>query len=456
MTQRPKGSKPAAASSASAPAAPKSSRVCIKNLPEKYTNDKLRKFCAEIGPVTDVKIMHKNGVSRKFAFVGFADAKTATKAVERLNRTFIQTSRISVEFARRIGEQPPQSDAARPWSKHSVGSSRHKALHPELYEDEKAKANKKKKNKKKNKKGDKKDKSSKNSGITDPSQISDKKLLEFLRVFVPKKQKSWANDDLVIAAAHENQGKEVASDDSDESDSDSDSDSDGDGDSSSSGSKTKNADTGGAKSRARDGEADLSETGRLFVRNLPYSITEEALENQFSKFGRIAHLHLPRDARQRVKGFCFIEYEIPEKAIQAQSAMDGQDFQGRILHIIPARARDTTQADGAELDGSRGGDSYKAKKQAELRRTAEDKDIWNTLFIRSDTAIGVIAEQMGLGKSEILDRESSASMVGLCILAVKGHIFLFVVDAVGHTNSRTCCVVMWSRCACVGRKSCFE
>lgn len=33
-------------------------------------------------------------------------------------------------------------------------------------------------------------------------------------------------------------------------------------------------------------EEDLADSGRLFVRNLPYTSTEEDLEQLFSKFGR--------------------------------------------------------------------------------------------------------------------------------------------------------------------------
>ena len=80
--------------------------------------------------------------------------------------------------------------------------------------------------------------------------------------------------------------------------------------------------------------------------------------------------------------------------------------------------------DADNRNGASDGTSYKAKKRAELQQTAENKDVWSTLFVRSDTAIGVIAEQMGLGKSDILDRESSGSMVrwlvvwlGACVRA---------------------------------------
>ena len=420
VPSKPKGS------DAAEDAAP-CSRVCIKNLPEKFTNEKLRKYCeSSVGRVTDVKIMHKNGVSRKFAFVGFETPESAAKAVTHLNRTFIQTSKISVEFARRIGQRPPTqgSASARPWSKHSLGSSRHRALHPEQYAEEDAADKSDGKKKKKKDKKDKKHKKGKNHGESDAgsdsaSKISDKKLLEFLRVFVPKKGKSWANDDLVMNAAHEQQGREVSSsdDDSDADQMESDSD-DGSGDDQGTKKNITTSSSSSASSSKVDGDTsaadvDLAETGRLFIRNLPFTITEEDLETAFSKFGHLSELHLPRDAQQRIKGFAFVAYTRPEHAVKAHGEMDGQFFRGRIMHVIPAREKVIPVDPNASRDSrDRGaGDSYKAKKAAELREAAEDKDIWSTLFIRSDTAVGVIAEQMGLGKSDILDRESSGSMV---------------------------------------------
>ena len=49
------------------------------------------------------------------------------------------------------------------------------------------------------------------------------------------------------------------------------------------------------------GGLDLSETGRLFVRNLPFTVVEEDLDAAFGKFGALRELHLPRDGQQRVK-----------------------------------------------------------------------------------------------------------------------------------------------------------
>ena len=86
--------------------------------------------------------------------------------------------------------------------------------------------------------------------------------------------------------------------------------------------------------RQEDTLADLDETigqsGRLFLRNLSYSVTEDDLEALFKPFGPLAELHLPIDKiTKQVKGFAFATFVIPENAVQAFSKLDGTTFQGR-------------------------------------------------------------------------------------------------------------------------------
>ena len=53
------------------------------------------------------------------AFVGFKTTAEATSALEYFNNTFVDTSKISVEYARAV----KSSALPRPWSRHSEGSS---------------------------------------------------------------------------------------------------------------------------------------------------------------------------------------------------------------------------------------------------------------------------------------------------------------------------------------------
>lgn len=47
-------------------------------------------------------------------------------------------------------------------------------------------------------------------------------------------------------------------------------------------------------------EEDISESGRIFFRNLAYSTNEEELRELFGKFGPIADVHLPIDGNTRI------------------------------------------------------------------------------------------------------------------------------------------------------------
>ena len=56
------------------------------------------------------------------AFVGYKTEADATAALEYFNNTFVDTSKIQVEYARAV----KSSALPRPWSKHSEGSSAHR------------------------------------------------------------------------------------------------------------------------------------------------------------------------------------------------------------------------------------------------------------------------------------------------------------------------------------------
>lgn len=45
----------------------------------------------------------------------------------------------------------------------------------------------------------------------------------------------------------------------------------------------------------------------VFVKNLPYECSEDAVKDYFGKFGEIHNVRMPRDDNKRVKGFAFVE-----------------------------------------------------------------------------------------------------------------------------------------------------
>lgn len=132
------------------------------------------------------------------------------------------------------------------------------------------------------------------------------------------------------------------------------------------------------------------DTGRLFLRNLPFTTTEEELTETFRRFGELAEVHLPIDKRtKRGTGIAFILYMIPSDAVVAMNAMDKQFFKGRIIHVLPAAAPkvDANVEAGA---GEGALSSFKKKKEAQKKATREDDTNWNTLFIRVSSTPAVM------------------------------------------------------------------
>lgn len=76
------------------------------------------------------------------------------------------------------------------------------------------------------------------------------------------------------------------------------------------------------------------------MRNLSYSCTEEELSELFCKFGPTTEVFVPVDKHtSQSMGFAFITFMMPEHAVQALNDLDGHVFQGRLLHILPAKPK---------------------------------------------------------------------------------------------------------------------
>jgi cold-inducible RNA-binding protein len=81
---------------------------------------------------------------------------------------------------------------------------------------------------------------------------------------------------------------------------------------------------------------------KLYVGNLNYNTTEDALRQAFSADGReVASVSIIMDRETgRSRGFAFVEMATAEGAQQALQQLDGADLEGRTLRINEARERD--------------------------------------------------------------------------------------------------------------------
>lgn len=95
---------------------------------------------------------------------------------------------------------------------------------------------------------------------------------------------------------------------------------------------------------------------RLYVGNLAYSTTDEALRARFAPFGSLlAAMVLVDRLSGRSRGFGFVEYATDEEALLAIEAMNGSELDGRALVVNPARERGAGGAGGrSKTRGGRG------------------------------------------------------------------------------------------------------
>jgi RNA recognition motif-containing protein len=77
---------------------------------------------------------------------------------------------------------------------------------------------------------------------------------------------------------------------------------------------------------------------RLYVGNLPYSITESALQEMFSEAGPVSSVKMITDRDTgRSKGFAFVEMETEEAAEHAIAEINGKKLEGRALTVNEAK-----------------------------------------------------------------------------------------------------------------------
>ncbi|XP_028314134.1 putative RNA-binding protein 19 isoform X2 [Gouania willdenowi] len=156
-------------------------------------------------------------------------------------------------------------------------------------------------------------------------------------------------------------------------------------------------------------EEDVAESGRLFVRNLPYTCTEEEVKELFAQHGPLSEVHFPIDSlTKKPKGFAFVTFMIPENAVTALSQLDGHIFQGRMLHLLPSTVK-KEKSDTSDAGGP-GSSTYKRLKDAKTKASSSSSHNWNTLFLGTSAVADAIAEKYNTTKSQVLDHESKGSV----------------------------------------------
>src|SRR5580692_4995121 len=95
---------------------------------------------------------------------------------------------------------------------------------------------------------------------------------------------------------------------------------------------------------------------RIYVGGLPYSATEEDLENLFASAGTVKEATIVTDRYTgQAKGFGFVEMENDAEAESAINSLNGTQMGGRTLTVNEAKPREERPRGGGGGGGYGGG-----------------------------------------------------------------------------------------------------
>jgi len=81
-------------------------------------------------------------------------------------------------------------------------------------------------------------------------------------------------------------------------------------------------------------DSDKSDYAKIYVTNLPYTITENQLEEYFTQFGEVSDIAIPKDHYTgKVRGFGFVEFESKEVANKLLQDNEPKYLEGRKIYI---------------------------------------------------------------------------------------------------------------------------
>lgn len=95
---------------------------------------------------------------------------------------------------------------------------------------------------------------------------------------------------------------------------------------------------------------------KLYVGNLPFSVTKDTLEKLFSEKGMVLSVNVITDSVSgRSKGFGFVEMEKNEDADKAIRELNGTEVEGRAIVVNEARPPREGGGGGGRREGRGGG-----------------------------------------------------------------------------------------------------
>ena len=79
---------------------------------------------------------------------------------------------------------------------------------------------------------------------------------------------------------------------------------------------------------------------RLYVGNLSYDSSAEAIRTAFAEHGTVTEVHVVKDRESgRSRGFCFVTMSTEAEAATAMGQLNGTELEGRTLRVDKAQER---------------------------------------------------------------------------------------------------------------------
>ena len=332
-----------------------------KNLPKKITEEEIKKHFSQKGIVTDVKIMHKeDGRSRNFCFVGYKTEQSAKEAIKYFNQTYLKTMKISVEKAKLQGDPSLKNKGKKGKNKNIKNNEEN---NDEEIETKESKIKKILDLSKKTKNADKFDEALKNQKIN----VDENEEM---------KEKDNGNENIENMNSNDNENN-----------------------------KDKKVED---KTNDLINKKNL-DPKRLYLRNIPFEITEDDIRSKFEKYGTINEIHIPINYKTNQSfGYAYISYETVESSIMAINKMDGEYFMGRRLHISIAEEKYNKPESELKIKYSqKDKSSYKKEKTNKLKSNYNDETNWNYLFLNQNAVIDAVAKRLKIKKEDLLSQNNT-------------------------------------------------
>ena len=85
----------------------------------------------------------------------------------------------------------------------------------------------------------------------------------------------------------------------------------------------------------------------VYVGNLSYEVTQDALTAVFAEYGSVKRVQIPTDRETgRVRGFAFVEMNSEAQETAAIEALDGAEWMGRDLKVNKAKPKEERTGGG--------------------------------------------------------------------------------------------------------------